>query len=99
MRGERRWNKGQADTVRGEARGDKGQTQRLVTPSFFFKCNITNTSAICKRLSHAALLRDVDVNKALELFFDTLRKAAEKENLLIKTVLWVGKNAETIEKV
>ena len=66
---------------------------------FFFKCNITNTSAICKRLSHAALLRDVDVNKALELFFDTLRKAAEKENLLIKTVLWVGKNAETIEKV
>ena len=58
-----------------------------------------NTSAIRERLSHAALLTDVDVNKALELFIDTLRKAAEKDNLLIKTVHWVGKNAETIENV
>ena len=58
-----------------------------------------NTSAIRERLSHAALLTDVDVNKALELFIDTLRKAAEKDNLLIKTVHWVGKNAETIENL
>ena len=83
--------------MKGEARGAKEQTQRLVTP--FKKSNIMNTSTVCERLSHAALLTDVDVNEALELFKDTLRKAAEKENLLIKTVHWVGKHAETIEKI